>query len=112
MVSQKLDLKKFYGLIINFMAAHKNHQKEDYKRMRAVVFWLHDNRCFITQKKESDLECHHCNHNSLDNDLLNLVPLSKQAHKLITISKGSVNITVKQIIRLLELKLLHYKNML
>lgn len=94
------------------MAAHKNHQKETYKRMRAVVLWLHDNECFISKKKSNNLDCHHCDHDSTNNSILNLVPLDNEVHKLITKSKGNISVTPADIIELLENKLLHFKSLL
>lgn len=94
------------------MGAHKNHQKEDYKRMRAVVFWLHDNKCFVSKTVRNDLECHHCDHDSTNNKLLNLVPISNDVHKLITKSKGYLEITPDQIIKLLQDKIDYYKTLL
>lgn len=94
------------------MASHKNHQKEEYKRMRAVVFWLHDNKCFLHGETNEQLDCHHCDLDSTNNDLLNLVPVSNEAHKLISISKSIIQITPTQIIKLLQNKIDFYKKML
>jgi len=94
------------------MAAHKNHQKLEYKNMRAVCFWLHENTCYINKIKVSDLDCHHCNHDSTDNRLENLIPLSNEAHKLVTKSKAVFQVPYKEIIELLQLKIDYYKKLL
>lgn len=80
--------------------------------MRAVVLWLHDNTCYLNRMQTNELETHHCDHDSANNELLNFVPLSKPAHTLVSISKAVIVVKPQQIIDLLQAKIDLYKKML
>ena len=60
----------------------KNHQTKEYRSIRAVSLWLHDNKCYSCFKVSDDHDTHHLDHDSTNNELNNIVPLCKGCHVL------------------------------
>jgi hypothetical protein len=59
-----------------------NHNKKEFRNMRGVVLWLHNNKCYNCDDTYSVKDVHHLDHKSVNNDLCNLVPLCPPCHKL------------------------------
>lgn len=93
------------------MAAHKNHQEQEYKIMRAVCLWLHDNKCFVCKKQFDSLDCHHIDKNSKNHVLYNLMPLCNEHHKIVGMFKELKQFSKTDINSLLLSKIEFFKSL-
>lgn len=92
------------------MASHKNHQQKEFKHLREVVKWLHNNKCYICNKPHEHIEVHHINKNSQDHRLQNLIPVCKPHHYFLGKMTTLELLSRKQIVALLEKKRKFYDN--
>lgn len=54
----------------------------DYYFIRPIVLLYYSNSCRMCGSTQNDLHVHHINHNTLNNNFINLVPLCPDCHKL------------------------------
>jgi len=80
------------------MSTNKNHNHPHFKHLREVVLWLHDYKCFVTDKYHPNLEVHHIDKNSANHSLLNLIPVTPEIHKYLS-KTPPIDYLTKNIIR-------------
>lgn len=79
----------------------KNHHTKEFRLMRSVVLWLYDFRCGFSNCKHKATDVHHIDKDSSNHNIINLVPLCSQHHRIAHISKMQFIHTKKHIIVLL-----------
>ena len=60
----------------------KAYQNKLFVKHRQVIKWLYDDKCYIKDCKNTDIEIHHIDKNNTNNDLQNLIPLCNRCHKI------------------------------
>lgn len=72
----------------------KNHSNKVYKHRREVVIYVYNHECQCCGKTTSDLEVHHDDRNSANNEWFNLVPVCFPCHKLVHQTNFYFNYTI------------------
>lgn len=85
-----------------------NHNKKEFKEMRAVIAWLSNNTCNNCKCFSINIEIHHIDKNSLNNSIFNLKPLCNSCHKLFHRIPIQPQTTKKSIIILLLRKVCNF----
>jgi hypothetical protein len=83
----------------------KPHHHKDYKKMRSVVLWLHDEKCFLPSCGSDAEHVHHNDHDATNNDILNLIPLCERCHRMAHRSNVHFDSSRKQLVVLLLRKI-------
>ncbi len=86
----------------------KAHQNKDFKIMRGVSLWLHDNRCAVIGCSAQAAQVHHDDRINTNNKLQNLVPLCAKCHFLIHKTNQRFNFANRRFVVLLLKKISHF----
>ena len=71
----------------------KPHQKKEFRIMRGFVLVLFDYSCYLCKHKSLSNEVHHIDGVNTNNYILNLIPLCKNCHKIVTLSSNTIKIS-------------------
>ena len=86
----------------------KKHHNVEYRKMRGVSIWLHDDTCGFNGCLSKSDEVHHIDKNPSNNDIQNLIPLCSPHHKIVHLAQISFNYDIKRIIVLLLKKVVSF----